>query len=305
MFCVFVSVFIFFLSCLVNAFAVKKEHINRAVVLRYVKGVFITKFYKIIRIVYANSHWSIAVFRWEYSHVCKHDYDITLILIGYVLLDINFDWLVGNLSVYQENLFQSRSKKTAFSFIILSNYFLEIFSKSNRGLSSVCTYPHLNTRDNWVILDSYANPQRTQLPLSLDEAMHKHGKSPLLLWQQKSLNNFLINAPTCCPLFPLPTSPVFKGEVVDAAAPLIPGVDAVGVVAVLPSEGRKPVADIGTTSKNCFWQKRQWLDTCNYPSSIRDPQGAHVFSFKIIEKIPITLQFRTLLGTSRWFWRIL
>lgn len=58
---------------------------------------------------------------------------------------------------------------------------------------------------------------------------------------------------TCCPLLPLPTSPVFKGEVVDTAPVLIPGVVEVGVVVALLSGGKKPVADIGTTSKNCFW----------------------------------------------------
>ena len=31
-------------------------------------------------------------------------------LIGYVLSDARFDWLVGNMSVYEENLFQSRKK---------------------------------------------------------------------------------------------------------------------------------------------------------------------------------------------------
>ena len=43
--------------------------------------------------------------------VWKHGCDITRILIGYVLSDTRFDWLVGNMSMYQENLFQSRSKK--------------------------------------------------------------------------------------------------------------------------------------------------------------------------------------------------
>ena len=64
-----------------------------------------------------------------------------------------------------------------------------------------------------------------------------------------------IIAPTCCPLVLLPTSPVFREEEVEAAPPLIPGVAAVGVVVALLSGGRKPVADIGTTSKNCFWKK--------------------------------------------------
>ena len=44
---------------------------------------------------------------------------------------------------------------------------------------------------------------------------------------------------------------------VDAAPVLIPGVVEVGVVVALLSGGKKPVADIGTTSKNCFWQKNK------------------------------------------------
>ena len=32
--------------------------------------------------------------------VCKHSCDITQILIGYVLSDARFDWLVGNMGVY-------------------------------------------------------------------------------------------------------------------------------------------------------------------------------------------------------------
>ena len=51
----------------------------------------------------------------------KHSCDITQILIGYELSDVGFDWLVGNMSVYQENLLCSRSKQTTFSF--MSNYF--------------------------------------------------------------------------------------------------------------------------------------------------------------------------------------
>ena len=60
--------------------------------------------------------------------VSKHSCNITGILIGYVLSDARFDWLVGNMNVYQENLFQSRSKKTAFSFIcliIFEKYFIK------------------------------------------------------------------------------------------------------------------------------------------------------------------------------------
>ena len=59
--------------------------------------------------------------------VWRHDCDITR--IGYVLSDARFDWLVGYMSVYQENLFQSRSKKPAFSFIC-RNIFEEYFIKA-------------------------------------------------------------------------------------------------------------------------------------------------------------------------------
>ena len=34
--------------------------------------------------------------------VCKHGCDITRILIGYVLSGSRFDWLVGNVSLFQE-----------------------------------------------------------------------------------------------------------------------------------------------------------------------------------------------------------
>ena len=65
--------------------------------------------------------------------VCKNGCDITRILIGYVLSDARFDWLLGNTSVYQENLFQARIKKTSI-FLHLSNYF-----KCNGGHFSVFT----------------------------------------------------------------------------------------------------------------------------------------------------------------------
>ena len=46
----------------------------------------------------------------------------------YVLSDACFDWLVGNMSEYQENLFQLRSKKPSFSFICqttVEKYFIK------------------------------------------------------------------------------------------------------------------------------------------------------------------------------------
>ena len=56
-------------------------------------------------------------------------------------------------------------------------------------------------------------------------------------------------------LYCIPHQPVFRGEEVEAPPPLILGVAAIAVVVALLSGGRKPVADIGTTSKNCFWKK--------------------------------------------------
>ena len=54
--------------------------------------------------------------------VCKRGCDISRILIGYGLSDARFDWLVGNMSVCQENLFKSKSEKTSIfpSFVELS-----------------------------------------------------------------------------------------------------------------------------------------------------------------------------------------
>ena len=54
--------------------------------------------------------------------VCKRGCDISRILIGYVLSDVHFDWLVGNMSLCQENLFQSKSEKNQHfpSFVELS-----------------------------------------------------------------------------------------------------------------------------------------------------------------------------------------
>lgn len=73
---------------------------------------------------------------------------------------------------------------------------------------------------------------------------------------------------TCWPLLPPPTSPVLRGEVVDAAPLLIPGVVVVGMVVALLSGGKNPVADIGTTSKNCFWNKRRKKWKCQYLFSL-------------------------------------
>ena len=43
-------------------------------------------------------------------------------MIGYVLSEVRFDWLVGNMSMCQENLFQSKSEKNQHfpSFVELS-----------------------------------------------------------------------------------------------------------------------------------------------------------------------------------------
>ena len=42
--------------------------------------------------------------------VCEDGIDITEILTGHVMPDVPFDWLVGNMSACQENLFRSRCK---------------------------------------------------------------------------------------------------------------------------------------------------------------------------------------------------
>ena len=57
--------------------------------------------YKIIRRVHDLS----LVNRCVEVRVCEHGCEITRILIGNVLSDECFDWLVGKMSAYQENLF--------------------------------------------------------------------------------------------------------------------------------------------------------------------------------------------------------
>ena len=69
---------------------------------------FCILFYKIIRIRALS-----LVNSYVWMRVCKHSCDISQILIGYVLSDVHFDWLGGNMSVCQENLFQSKSEKTS------------------------------------------------------------------------------------------------------------------------------------------------------------------------------------------------
>jgi len=73
--------------------------------------------------------------------VCKHSCDITQILIGYELSDVGFDWLVGNMSVYQENLLCSRSKQTTFSFIcqiIFEKCFRKCYETVSHSPNSPC-----------------------------------------------------------------------------------------------------------------------------------------------------------------------
>ena len=60
--------------------------------------------------------------------VWKHGCDITRILIGYVVSRGRFDWLVENMSVYQEICFNQEVKKPAFTFIcriISEEYFIK------------------------------------------------------------------------------------------------------------------------------------------------------------------------------------
>ena len=84
--------------------------------------------------------------------------DITRILIGYVLSDACFDWLVGNISAYQENVNRSRSKQTAF-FFICRIIFEKYFNEAMEVFFSMFAYPHPNTRGVGGILVSYANPR--------------------------------------------------------------------------------------------------------------------------------------------------
>lgn len=74
---------------------------------------------KITRIAHALSLVNSCV----WMRVCRHGCNITLILIGFVLSDAHFDWLVGYMIVYEENLFHSRSKKTV-------KVFWEVFIKA-------------------------------------------------------------------------------------------------------------------------------------------------------------------------------
>lgn len=103
------------------------------------------------------------------------------------------------------------------------------------------------------------------LPWELLSEKGKHNTTKVTKYPLAYINNhfypsviklkkiIMPNIQTCWELFPLPTSPVFRGEVVDAVPVLNPGLAMVGVVApALFSAGKNPVADIGTTSKNCF-----------------------------------------------------
>ena len=116
--------------------------------------------------------------------VCKHGCDITQILIGYVLSEVHFYWLVGNMSVYQESLFQSRSKKQHFPsiedfFCVYSVHSL-IYCKHSGELGEFKTV--MQTCDT---VDSLYNClEFSQLPrIYLDEAMCPVNteKSPLSL----------------------------------------------------------------------------------------------------------------------------
>ena len=59
--------------------------------------------------------------------VGKQRCDVTRILIGSVFSDERLDWLVGNMREYQEN------HEVNSIFLLFSNYFREIFYKSNRA----------------------------------------------------------------------------------------------------------------------------------------------------------------------------
>ena len=58
--------------------------------------------------------------------VCEHGCDITRILIGYVLSDQRFDWLVGNMSVYPElRNFKQNQHFPSFVKLFFENYFVK------------------------------------------------------------------------------------------------------------------------------------------------------------------------------------
>ena len=73
-----------------------------------------------MRFSYAHSHWRVRVW--------KHGCDTRQILIGYMPSDALFDWLVENISMYQENLFQSR---------IFLHLFPSLFKLSLRNIVSL------------------------------------------------------------------------------------------------------------------------------------------------------------------------
>lgn len=120
------------------------------------------------------------------------------------------------------------------------------------------------SKPQWLV--TQPRPSVSLLPWQLLSEKGKHNTTKINTYPLVYINNhfypsliklykniFMPDKQTCWELFPLPTSPVFRGEVVDTAPVLNPGLVMVGVVApAFFSAGKNPVADIGTTSKNCF-----------------------------------------------------
>ena len=142
-------------------------------------------FYKIIRVVRALSLVNSCV----WMRVWKHSCDITRILIGYVLSDARFDWLVGNMSVYQESVFQLKSKK-AIVFLHLSNYLWETVYKSNRGLFSL--FPSIASSKHSGELGEFSTVMQT---LDCVSGLHnclEFSQLPLVLrWSYGNTENVL------------------------------------------------------------------------------------------------------------------
>ena len=122
--------------------------------------------------------------------VCKRGCDISRILIGYVLSDLHFDWLVGNMSLCQENLFKSKSEKTSI-FLHLLNYLWEIFYKNNRKLFSCVCIAWYKHKRGWENSQQLYKPQTSSRvcitgsnspnPSSVYIRLWKHGNHFLAL----------------------------------------------------------------------------------------------------------------------------
>ena len=88
--------------------------------------------------IYTNCCYSVLSFHCPLSGAAIKYVCMYVILNGYVLSYARFDWLVGSVSVYQENLFLKKGKKQQFpSFVDF--FFLRNISESNGELFSAFT----------------------------------------------------------------------------------------------------------------------------------------------------------------------